>query len=244
MRHRLAMQRLTWRDLPSPGATLASGVTGGFVCGLLIGGVGGRLAMFVLRLTSDPSLRGARTDDDFIIGVFTSQTLFLLGVTAGLGILGGVFYLMVRGWIPARRRVVVMTVFFGLVGGGSIVRPHGVDFTALSPLPLAVAMFVAIPAAYGAAMPWLTERLLREGSVMRCLRWAWIVGLLPLALGNVVGVLLLLVAFLVWYVGRSSPVTMAAWRSQAATWVGRAGLVVVAVAGGAKLVGDGLAILV
>ena len=77
------MQRLTWRDLPSPGATLASGVTGGFVCGLLIGGVGGRLAMFVLRLTSDPSLRGARTDDDFIIGVFTSQTLFLLGVTAG-----------------------------------------------------------------------------------------------------------------------------------------------------------------
>ena len=95
-----SMQRLQWRDLASPGATLASGVTAGFACGLLIGGVGGRLAMLVLRLTSDPALRGVKTDDGFTIGRFSTETIFLLGVTAALGIAGGLFYLIVRGWIP------------------------------------------------------------------------------------------------------------------------------------------------
>ncbi len=237
------MQQPTWRDLSSSGPTLASGVTGGFVSGLLIAGVGGRLAMLLLRVTSDPALHGVQTDDGFTIGRFSTETLFLLGVTAGLGILGGLFYLIVRGWIPERRRVVVMTVFFGLVGGGSLLRPHGIDFTELSPLRLAIAMFVAIPAAYGAVMPWLTERMLREGSAMRRRRWAWIAGLLPLVAANVVGVLVLAVAMLVWFVGRSSPVTIAAWRSGVTTWIDRALLVATAAAGGVKLVGDSLEIL-
>ena len=237
------MRRLTWQDLASPGATLAAGVSSGFVSGLLIGGVGGRVAMFVLRLTSDPALRGAKTDDGFTIGVFSSETLFLLGVTAGLGILGGLFYLIVRGWIPDRWRVVVMTVYVGLVGGAGLVSPDGIDFKALSPLSLAVAMFVAIAVAYGAAMPWLAELLLREGSVMRRRPWAWIVGLLPLALANVVGVLVLVLALLVLLVRRSSPITIAAWCSPIATWIGRTMLFVTAVMSGAKLVRDSSEIL-
>ena len=172
MREGSAMQRLTWQDLSSPGATLASGVSAGFLTGLLIGGVGGRLAMLVLRLTSGLVLRGRQTDDGFTIGVFSTQTLFLLGVTAGLGILGGLFYLIVRGWIPARWRVLVMTVYVGLIGGAGLISPDGIDFAELSPLPLAVAMFVEIAVAYGAVMPWLTERMLRDGSVMRR-GWTW-----------------------------------------------------------------------
>src|SRR5512143_429212 len=100
MGHGHAMQRLEWQDLSSPGATLAAGVSGGFVSGLLIGGVGGRLAMLLLRLTSAPALRGVTTDDGFTIGRLSAETIFLLGVTAGLGIAGGLFYLIVRGWIP------------------------------------------------------------------------------------------------------------------------------------------------
>jgi hypothetical protein len=243
MRDGSAMQRLTWQDLSSPGATLASGVSAGFVSGLLIGGVGGRLAMLLLRLTSDPALRGAKTDDGFTIGVFSTQTLFLLGVTAGLGIVGGLFYLVVRGWIPERWRVVVMTVYVGLVGGTGLVRPDGIDFRALSPLPLAVAMFVAIAVAYGAAMPWLTERMLREDSVMRRRPWPWIVGLLPLAAANIVGILVLGLAMLVLLVRRSAPTTIAAWRSPIATWIGRMLLLVTAVISGAKLVRDSFEIL-
>jgi hypothetical protein len=40
--------------------------------------VGGRLAMLLLRLTSDPVLRGVSTDDGFTIGRFSAQTIFLL----------------------------------------------------------------------------------------------------------------------------------------------------------------------
>jgi len=244
MRDGSAMQeQLTWRDYSRPGATLASGVTAGFVCGVVIGGVGGRLAMLVLRLTSDPSLRGTQTDDGFTIGRFSSETLFLLGVTVGLGIVGGLFYLIVRSWIPRRGRVPAMTVYFGLVAGGSLIAPDGVDFAELSPLPLAIAMFVAIAAAYGAAMPWLAERMLAEGSAMRTRPWAWIAGLAPLILANIVGLLILLLSMVVLYTGRRVPVTVAAWRSPAATVIGRAFLVVTAALGGYKLLRDSIEIL-
>ena len=42
------------------------------MAGLLVGGVGGRVAMLLLRLTSDPRLRGLETDDGFTIGVSRS----------------------------------------------------------------------------------------------------------------------------------------------------------------------------
>jgi hypothetical protein len=231
------------RDLSGPGATLAAGVSGGFLPGVLIGGVGGRLAMLVLRLTSDPALRGAKTDDGFTIAVVSTQTLFLLGVTAGLGIAGGVFYLIVRGWLPDRGRVAMMSIFFGLVGGAGLVSADGLDFSRLSPLPLAVAMFIAIPVAYGAAMTWLTERMLREGSALRRGRRTWIAGLLPLIAANVVGVLILLVALLVTYVRDAAPIAIAAWGSRAATWIGRGLLTAAAAASGAKLISTSLEIL-
>lgn len=127
-------------------ARLAAGLWGGFLCGAVIGGVGGRLAMFVLRLTSDPSLSGRETDDEFIIGSFTGATFFLVALTAILGIMGGLFYLAVRNWFPQRVRPIVMGVLAGVVGGALVVRPDGIDFTELEPLPLAIAMFVALPA--------------------------------------------------------------------------------------------------
>jgi hypothetical protein len=135
-----------------------------------------------------------------------------------------------------------MTVFFGLVGSSGIIGRDGVDFTLLSPLPLAIALFVAIPVAYGAVMPWLTERLLLEGSAMRRRPWAWIVGLSPLVLANIVGVLVLLIALVVLVVRRRSPSTVATWRSTGGTWIGRALLVAAAVAGGINLLGDSLEI--
>ena len=243
MRDGAEMEQLAWKDLTSPGATLSAGVSSGFVTGLLFAGIGGRVAMFVLRLTSSPALRGAETDDGFTIGVFSSKTLFLLGVTAGLGVLGGLFYLIVRGWIPERWRVIVMSVYFGLVGSAGLISPDGIDFRALSPLPLAVAMFVAIAVAYGAVMPWLTERLLREDSVLR--RWprAWIVGLLPLVVTNIVGILVVVLAMLVLLVRRSAPLTIAVWRSSVAMWIGRTLLFVTAAISGANLVRDSIEIL-
>jgi hypothetical protein len=100
-----------------------------------------------------------------------------------------------------------------------------------------------IPAAYGATMPWIAERLLREGSILRRGRWAWIVGLVPLLFANIVGALVLLVALGVWAIGRSTPKLVEAWRSQVVTWLGRAALVALAFASGSGLVRDGIDIL-
>jgi hypothetical protein len=237
------VERTRSSPLESSAAWLGAGVTGGFLCGLLFGGVGGRLAMFVLRLTSAPSLQGLETDDGFTIGVFSTATLFLLGVTSALGILGGLLYLIVRGWFPAAWRAPAMAVFFGTVGGAGVIEPGGLDFTMLSPLPLAIAMFVAIGVGYGLTLPLLVERLLRDGGWVRRTRWGWIVALLPLTLANVVGIAVLAVAAGLRWVARATPALADLWRSPLVSWIGRGALLVMVARSGLDLVTDTVDIL-
>ena len=119
--------------------------------------------MFVLRVTSDTSLHGVKTDDGFIIGRFSAETLFLIIATAALGVLGGSCtsaFDVVAGAAASP----LAGVFGGIVGGALVISPDGLDFTRLEPLPLAVAMFIALPALYGATMSLFVERLLREDS--------------------------------------------------------------------------------
>jgi hypothetical protein len=134
-----------------------AGAAGG-LAGLLIGGIGGRLAMFVLRLTSDDGVRGVQSDDGFTIGRFSVETTFLLAVTAGLGSLAAVIYMMVRPAFPRRGRGTIWAVLCGAIGGATIVHRDGVDFTVLDPAVLAIALFIAIPAAGGWLMAYLIDR--------------------------------------------------------------------------------------
>ena len=93
--------------------SLAVGSGVGCVAGALIGGVGGRLAMLLLRVTSDSSVIGLRTDDDFRIGEFTSDTIFLVLLTAIAGAMLGAAYVAVRRWLPRDHRPVVAAVVVG-----------------------------------------------------------------------------------------------------------------------------------
>ena len=229
--------------LPRSAATLAAAVSAGFIAGVLIGGVGGRVAMLLLRVTSSPRVLGMESDDGFTIGRVSSETLFLLGVAVGLGILGGIFYLIVRNWIPSRGRVPAMVVYFALVGGNGIIHPGGRDFTQLSPLPLAVALFVAIPALYGLATPMMTERFLREDSLIRRTKHGWIVGLAPLALAFVFGIIVLLAAAAVRGIAEAVPRTVDVWRSRPAAWIGRAFLLATAALSAFGLVSSTIEIL-
>ena len=79
---------------------LGAAVAAGALAGAVIGGIGGRLVMLLLRLTSDPSLHGRLTDDGFTIGVVTFGTLFLLVLTTVGGATGGAAYLAIRSWLP------------------------------------------------------------------------------------------------------------------------------------------------
>lgn len=125
---------------------LLAGAAGG-AAGFLVGGIGGRLAMLVLRLTSSHSVRGVKSDDGFIIGEFSGATIFLLGLTTILGMVAGVACAVLRSQLPGWRGSVLIAASLGLVGAATIIKPDGVDFTELSPLWLACALFTLIPIA-------------------------------------------------------------------------------------------------
>jgi len=79
-------------NLTTVGYWLSLGAAAGGLGGMAIGGVGGRIAMFVLRLTSDDSVRGIESDDGFTIGQFDAgDTSSLLFVTAVMGAIVGLF---------------------------------------------------------------------------------------------------------------------------------------------------------
>lgn len=232
-------------DLSAAARPVAAVAVAGFLTGAAVGGIGGRLAMFVLRLTSDPALDGLKTDDDFTIGVFSGETLFLLIVTAVLGLIGGLVYLAVRSWLPGRVRSWLFGALTGIVGGTLVIRPEGIDFTLLEPLWLAIAMFVVLPAAYGVAVSLLAERFLAADSTFSHSR-AWIGGLvllLPLGLFGLVGLAVITAIIAAVLLGRVAPHIASLWTSPPVTWIGRVGLVTVAIVWGAGLVTDVVEVL-
>jgi hypothetical protein len=228
-------RRASWRTvLARISVTCAIGA----LTGAVIGGAGGRLAMLILRLTSDPSLHGRETDDGFTIGVISGATLFLVALTAFLGVAGALVYAATRSWVPARLRPWAAAVVAGAVGGAEVIRPDGIDFTLLEPLPLAVAMFVALPVAYGAALSVLLERSFARPAPKG---WPALLGLVlltpfvltglraPIALGG----LALAAAFLF---ARSW--LEAVWTSRPLTWLARAGILAVTALAVVVLIGD------
>lgn len=134
------------------------GAAAGGLGGALIGGIGGRIAMFVLRLTSDDSVRGIRSDDDFIIGRFNfADTANLLFVTALLGSVVGLIVVAGRPFFPKTGMPFAWAFAGAITGGAILVNKDGVDFTLLEPHLLAVALFVAIPCVGAGLIAWLTE---------------------------------------------------------------------------------------
>lgn len=154
---------VSWEDVAAgTGASIVMGALAGGAAGLVWGGIGGRVAMRVIFLTSHEGVRGFISDDGFEIGQITFSTLVLLiGTTIVGGFLGacyGLLRMLLMGslrWLCAG--VMIAT---GAFGGGAVVKADGIDFRLLEPLWLAVAMFVALPALWGATVPLVTERLL------------------------------------------------------------------------------------
>jgi hypothetical protein len=174
---------VAWRLLTAIGA--------GSIVGAIVGGVGGRLAMFGLRLTSSDAVLGVATDDGFEIGQFTTATLFLLTVTAGLGGATGAIYFVVRRALPKRGRALLWAAVVGLFMGADLLKPQSLDFTLLGPQSFAVASFILLPTVAAFLIAVILERLLvREPWSSRRLTAVLALGAIPLA--PVVPVLLLL----------------------------------------------------
>jgi len=205
--------------------------TVGFVAGGLIGGVGGRLAMLLLRLTSSPGLHGLETDDGFTIGIVSSNTMFLLVLTALLGMIGGVLYLAVRSWLPPTRRPLLFGALSAVIGGALVIRPGGIDFTLLEPQLLAVTLFVALPAAYGASLSAAIEWWLPRSAPAPSRAWfaGVLPAVLPLALIGLRGGLLFLVVPIVVAVALFVPGVSRLATARPVVLAGRVGLLVLGV---------------
>jgi hypothetical protein len=218
---------------------VAMGGVAGLATGSLVGGGGGRIAMLILRVTSDPSLHGRESDDGFTIGVVSSQTTFLLVFTAVLGAIGGLVYVIVRAWLPGRSRPWLYGALTGLVGGSLVIHPDGVDFTLLEPLWLAIVLFVLLPAAYGVAVASLAEGWLRADEPASRL---WLVALVPVLLPLVLlgprALPFLVLALIVGLVADPRSPAGGVLSSRPAVWLGRAGLAGAGIVAMASLVGD------
>ncbi len=134
------------------------GTGSGAIAGFLIGGVGGRLAMLLLRLTSPDTVIGVTSDDGFEIGVVSTDTFNLIGGMTFVGAANGLLYAAARGAIPRRLRLPLWTLLAAAAGGASFVHEDGVDFTLLQPASLAVILFVALPGLAAALVVVLVER--------------------------------------------------------------------------------------
>jgi hypothetical protein len=228
---------------------LSAAVLSGLILGFFIGGVGSRLAMRALILTSPPGVRGMTSDDGFIIGRFTlSNTLGLVVLGTVIGLLGGVAYLAMRRFLPPSMagRSLCCALFYGLIGGANLVHSDGIDFRVLLPRWFAVALFVAIPTLFGALLPLLFERLHRPGGVLdRGPEWR---GLLPLAALAFPPVLVIagvgiLVFFGAWLLSRRVDALRRFVDGPAFLWLGRTVLVGIGTAALAFLYLDVYAII-
>ena len=139
------------------------GALAGVLSAVVWGGVGGRVAMRVLFLTSNERVRGLTSDDGFEIGVISGATVFLFMFTAFLGAFAGALYGLLRSILKGPTWLIAIAVGVTVAagaGGGLIVNADGIDFRVLEPLWLAVTLFLLIPGAWGITVVLLTERLL------------------------------------------------------------------------------------
>ncbi len=199
---------------------LAVVATTGLGLGVLVGGVLGRLAMFVL-VRASPAADGLVSDDGFEMGRFTvAGSLNLLMVGGVLGIAGAAVYAAVR-WLQLPGlawRVAATSVCSGVGVGALLVHRDGLDFTLLR-ADLAIALFVAVPAVYGGLLALVVETFLGRHPAGFTRPWARAVGLLPFVVLPVLPVFLL--AWLVANAFHDSRLGEVV-RGAAVRWTGRA----------------------
>lgn len=154
------VERVTvWRYLRLVTAYTATGL----IVGLVWFGIGGRLLMRVLALTSSEAVQGAFTDAGEEIGVvsFSGTVALLVFGALPFGLLGAGVYGLLRPLLPERStpRLGTCAVVGGVVALFGVVDVEGRDFSLLEPSWLAVALLLALGAGGGVALSLVAERL-------------------------------------------------------------------------------------
>jgi hypothetical protein len=159
-------------------------VVAGIPFGVVVAGLGSRLAMLVLRITSPDSVIGVQSDDDFTIGevtFFGTYNLLLLG--GAVGIIGVAAYQCVSPRLigPMWFRRVTLALGAGAVVGSMLVHADGIDFTVLKPKWFAISLFVVLPALFGLLIGPVVDRVAARLTASPVRKRDWVLPILLVA---------------------------------------------------------------
>lgn len=147
-------------------------------------GLGSRLAMLLLRLTSPGTVIGVTSDDGFEIGRVTlAGTYNLVTLGAAVGFIGAVAYVAVAPWLvgPTWFRRLTVGLTAGVFVGAMLIHSDGIDFHLLGPLWLAVSLFILLPLLVGVALAVVADHVAAPGSWTARGSWRWALPLVLLA---------------------------------------------------------------
>lgn len=223
-------------------------ILGGMPAGALLIGVGSRLAMLLLRVTSPDRVRGVTSDDGFVIGRVTlAGTYNLLQLGAGVGIIGAAAYMLVAPWLigPLWFRRGTTGLASAAVVGSMLVHADGIDFTLLQPTWLAIGLFIALPGLFGTLIGPAVDAVRRVDSWTDRGRRRWLLPLVAAACfpAIVPVILVAAVVFGAWVLITDAAGLQQARRTPAYALTVRSLWLLVAVLGLVALIGDITAIV-
>lgn len=211
-------------SVPRTLGVLVSGNLAGLIAGLIAGGMGSRLAMRILALTS-PDAQGDITEAGEVVGEITlGGTLFLLAAGAALGMGGGLAYVALRRWLPSRGTGLVFGLLMLAISGRLLVNPDNVDFEILDPAWLGITMFALLPILFGLLIVPLQARLEPIFTKPRSRLVTTLIlaaGLAPLAIGGPIAIIIVILVAVGLLVARSDAVREA-WDTAIVDIFGRA----------------------
>ena len=150
---------------------IARGGIGGLAVGVVVGGLGGRVAMRLIALLT-PEATGSSTENGNRIGDITLGGSFGVIVFAGLfvGIFVAVIWVVVSPWLPRSLglRVLAAVPLAIALGAFGVVQGSNPDFLVLGYDPIVLLVLLGLVGLIGASMAvvdaWLDRRLPRPRS--------------------------------------------------------------------------------
>jgi hypothetical protein len=211
--------------------SLAAATTAGLVIAFVVGGLGGRLVMRILSITS-PTTHGAITDNGNRVNELTKGgTIGLVVFVTLFGVVGGWTYLLVRRWMPGRgwKRRLAFAVWLVAVTSPLLIDPNNKDFAILGPHPLPIVLFALLPLAYGLVVAPLTDRLDRFYAGRTATSAKGLAAFLPLLVIGVFvpAIAFVAIAFAVMFAVVRSPRGRALWEGKPVLDAGRVVLALV-----------------
>src|SRR6266540_2518149 len=129
--------------------------------GVVVGGIGSRIAMRIAALTAREAARGLTTEAGATIGRITFEGTAFLVVAVGIGsaLVGTAFYLASLPWLPRRRssRALAFGCLELVVFGTVLLDPGNPDFTILGRPLLNVLVLGSLFVLHGVALVMLVE---------------------------------------------------------------------------------------